>query len=58
MVESVVLIKTRRLDQCKRLPFQIGSLSATFSTNGCRADLRSLVSAKGIPRYLIGKAAC
>jgi hypothetical protein len=51
MAERVVLIKVRRPDQCNSRPFQICSLSATFSTNGCNANLGGFETANGIPRY-------
>jgi hypothetical protein len=53
---KVDLIMASRPDRCSRRPFQMGKLSATFSTNGCRAAFDSLEVDKGILRYLIRKA--
>jgi hypothetical protein len=52
MADKVVLINVRRPVLFMNLPFHVGSLSNIFSRRGCKADFRSFLVERGMPRYL------
>jgi hypothetical protein len=55
IVESITLMRVVRPARDISLPFQDGSRSAAVSTKGCRSDMQSLWTDRGIPKYLHGK---
>jgi hypothetical protein len=50
MVESVIFVWVVRPTCDMKCTFQLGSLSATSSANGCRSDLCSLYTVSGTPK--------
>lgn len=56
IAHNVLLISARRPLLFISWPFHSGKRSATLSRMGCSADLCSLVTDRGNPKYFIGKS--
>jgi hypothetical protein len=56
IANMVVLISVNLPLRCINLPFQIGTLSLTLSSNGCSVAFNNFDMNNGIPGYLSGKS--